>query len=278
MSIEVVLDVLRCPVCAAELGLVGRTVRCGAGHAYDLARQGYLNLLGRGAPANADTAAMVAARTRFLSSGAYDLLAGAIAATVRAGLPRGPITVLDAGAGPGHHLARVLEATSGRGLALDVSVPAARQAARAHPRIGSVVADTWQPLPVRDSRVDAVLCVFAPRHPAEFARVLRPGGQLVTVTPEPGHLVELRTALGLLTVEEGKGERLAGTLGGHFELESTRPYAASLSLGAAALADLVQMGPNGFHLERAEIDQRVAALGARPPVGVAVTVSGWRRR
>ena len=54
-----------------------------------------------------------------------------------------------------------------------------------------------------------MLSVFAPRDPAEIVRVLAPGGRVVVVTPEPDHLVEIRAALGLLTVDAGKPERLA---------------------------------------------------------------------
>ena len=55
---------LACPVCAGALDVAERPVRCRSAHSFDVARQGYVNLLGSTPPANADTAAMVAARER----------------------------------------------------------------------------------------------------------------------------------------------------------------------------------------------------------------------
>src|SRR5688572_20694208 len=123
------------------------------------------------------------------------------------GLPPG--CILDLGAGTGWYLARVLERLPGRqGLALDLSKHALRRAARAHPRIGAVACDAWAPLPLRDGVAALVLSVFAPRDGAEIARVLRPGGALVVVTPTDRHLEPLVSKLGLLTVDERKEERI----------------------------------------------------------------------
>ena len=36
---------LRCPVCGGPLLLVGRSLRCPKAHSFDLAREGYANLL-----------------------------------------------------------------------------------------------------------------------------------------------------------------------------------------------------------------------------------------
>jgi SAM-dependent methyltransferase len=171
-----VLDQLACPVCGEGLARRDATLRCRNGHSFDVARQGYVNLLTGAVPAGlGDSAAMVAARADFLAAGHYRPITEAL---VRAA--GGARRIVDVGAGPGHHLAAVAGAVPGRrGLALDASKHAARRAARAHPRVEAVVADVWRGLPLRDGAVDAVLDVFAPRHGAEFARVLAPGGALI---------------------------------------------------------------------------------------------------
>ena len=275
MTIDAVLDLLRCPHCAAAFTRDGGVVACASGHRFDLARQGYLNLLGRRPPTNADTAAMVAARYRFLAGGAYAPIAAQLTRTVEAAA--GGDVVLDVGAGSGYYLASVLSQVGGRGVALDISPYAARRAAGAHPQIGAVVADAWGRLPIMEQTVDVLLSVFAPRHAGEFARVLRPGGLLVVVAPLPDHLVELRQHLGLLEIEPGKHDRIAETLSRAFTGQPGAESRYELSLGADELADLVAMGPNAFHQAPDELPRRIAALQQPAQVTVAVSVTAWRR-
>lgn len=284
MPVAAVLDLLRCPICEQALALEGSGVRCSRGHSFDLARQGYLNLLRSGPPRHADTAEMVAARDRFLGAGHYRSIAIGLGEAVRAGLTTvrsavpGLVSVLEAGAGTGWYLAALLDGLPGRGIALDISVAAARRAARSHPRVAALVADTWQPLPLVEGRLDVVTSVFAPRNVAEFARVLKPDGVLAVATPLPEHLVELRQSLGLLDIGEDKQERLAGSLGGSFRLLEERTVAHPAAWSPSVVADLVGMGPNAFHLGPDERAERVAHLADPTEVSVAVSLSTWALR
>ena len=90
------------------------------------------------------------------------------------------------------------------------------------------------------------MCVFAPRNPAEFERVLRPGGTLVVAQPLPGHLAGLRERYGLLGVGEDKSERLAAALPG-WDVTSRERLTDRVEIPAAVVADLIAMGPNAFH-------------------------------
>jgi hypothetical protein len=111
---------LRCPIC--RLGLYPRagTLACPNRHAFDLARDGYVNLLpaNRRRPAGGgDLPEQLRHRAAFLEAGHFDFIAAAILArfpqtgTMSAG---GPQHILDAGCGTGHHLARIAAAL-GRG-------------------------------------------------------------------------------------------------------------------------------------------------------------------
>jgi 23S rRNA (guanine745-N1)-methyltransferase len=245
-----VSDLLACPVCGRGFTLRPPALRCANGHSFDIARQGYVNLLPGGArPGTADTAEMVAARQAFLAAGHYAPLAGAIADLAAATVPAGPQPcVLDAGSGPGYYLAAVLDRLQGpAGLAMDISARALRRAARAHPAIGAVGWDTWRPFPVRDAVMSLVLNVFAPRNAAEFRRVLRDDGALIVVTPAPGHLAELTGPAGLLAVDERKDERLAASLGAHFTLARDQELSLGLRLTRAEAGALAGMGPSARH-------------------------------
>lgn len=290
MSLADVVDLLACPACAARLvedsplTLDGATLRCGHGHAYDVARQGHVNLLGRATPRNADGPEMVAARERFLGGGTYDRVADALADAVAAGArTAGPPVVLDVGAGPGWYLDRVLarlaaDGRAGRGLALDVSPVAARRAARSRWAVGAVVADAWARLPVRTGSVDVALSVFAPRRPAELARVLAPDGFVLVVSPLPEHLAALRAARGLLDVEAGKQERLSATFGEQLRAVDEVDVRYPVTLDQGVLHDLVAMGPNAFHHHHHRPDRPASGLpGAPETVEVAVRLGLWRR-
>jgi 23S rRNA (guanine745-N1)-methyltransferase len=269
---------LRCPVCGDALtDAVPGALRCGAGHAFDLARQGYANLLTGRAPAGADTAEMVAARADLLAAGHLDVITTAVVekAAELAGEREG--LVVDVGAGTGHHLAAVLDALPDHhGVALDVAKAAARRAARAHPRAAAVVCDVWRGLPLADGCADLVLDIFAPRNGGEFHRVLRPDGALLVVTPHHDHLAELVGPLGLLQVDPAKADRLDRSLGGHFVLSGLRTYTQTLALSRADAARLVLMGPNAWHADPAELAERLATWSEPVAATVSVDLGTYR--
>ncbi|WP_336923453.1 putative RNA methyltransferase [Aquipuribacter sp. SD81] len=275
---------LACPVCGASLALVEgtpRALRCADGHSFDVARQGHVVLLSGGTRLRADTTDMVAARARVLGSGAYDPVTATVRdALVAAAPPAG--LLLDLGAGTGHHTAAVLDALPGRdGVALELSVPALRRAARAHTRLAAVGADLTRPLPLRGGVAGAVLALFAPLPTVEeLARVCAPGAVVVVVTPEPGHLATLRTRLDLLDVPAGKPDRLADRLGTGFGPVACVGVEARVRWTAEQAGDVVAMGPNAWHPSAA----RTASLAAMAEHAettedtVAVTVSSFVRR
>lgn len=244
-----VLDTwLRCPACGEDLAESSGAMACPQGHSYDIARQGYVNLLPHRQPRNADTPDMLDARARFLRTGLYEPLADAVADGLS-----GRTRIVEVGAGTAYYLAHALDELPGaRGLATDVSVAAAKRAARAHGRAGAVVADTWTALPIRDAAADAIVCVFAPRNPAEFERILEPGGRLVVAVPTPKHLGELRERYSLLGVADDKSEAtLAAFPDWHPEV-STEEY--QMGLSAEQAADLIAMGPNAFHGRASDVE------------------------
>ncbi|MET1065369.1 MAG: methyltransferase domain-containing protein [Arthrobacter sp.] len=277
---------LLCPVCRNRLDFsdgAGRTLTCPGGHSFDAAKQGYFNfLVGKGTVFEADTADMVAARFEFLSAGHYRALADAVADLAAAALAGAaahrPGTVLDAGTGTGHDLRALLDrlalgGTPVEAIGLDISKFALRRAARLNPDAMNIVSDVWQPLPVRDDAVDAVTVVFAPRNAAEFARVLRPGGRLVVVTPRPGHLEEVAGPAGLLGIDPAKDERLAASLEGHFAPLSADQLDIPLSLTPDDVARLALMGPAGHHLDRGALASRTAGLPPRTNVSARFRIS-----
>lgn len=275
------MSYLRCPICglpltAAEVG-PGRALRCPRGHSFDIARQGYVNLGTGRVRHSGDTAAMVEARDAFLGAGHYDFLSATLADAARA--VAAPGLVVDAGAGTGRHLAAVLDALPGAvGLALDVSKPALRRAARAHPRAAAAVSDSWTALPLADASAALVLNVFAPRNAAEFRRVLRPGGVLLVVTPAADHLAELVERLELLRVDPGKADRLAESLGERFDLVARRAHREPMRLSRTDIRTVVQMGPSAWHADAVTLNRRIADLAEPAMVTASISLGIYRPR
>jgi 23S rRNA (guanine745-N1)-methyltransferase len=266
---------LRCPVCREALSEFPGGLGCPAGHRFDLARQGYVNLLAGRVPASPDTTEMVSARSSVLAAGYFGPVADGLAAAA-ADLAPPDGFVADVGAGTGYYLAAVLDRLPGHlGLALDVSTPAVRRAARAHPRADAVAADTWHGLPLADGCADLVLNVFAPRNGAEFHRVLRPSGGLLVVTPRPDHLAGLEPPV---AVDSAKAERLHAALGPWFRLAGQTEHAYEVTVSGADAHRLVAMGPSARHEPPDALARRLASLPDRLTATISVTLSHYTPR
>lgn len=245
------------------------------GHSYDVAKQGYVTLAaGAGLKHQGDDAAMVTARETYLAMGHFapfvEAVTGAVQdslesqdAAQQAGLNEDTApSLLEVGAGTGYYLAHTLDSIEGaRGVGLDISTHAAKHLAKSHERVGAVVADVWERLPLKDDSIHAISVVFAPRNPAEFQRVLTPGGEVIVLTPQSGHLDELREPLGILGVEEGKVERLYAQAEG-FLKQAADPVDISfpIVLDKASIAAQVGMSPSARHISPEELAERMASL------------------
>ncbi|MEK0056710.1 methyltransferase domain-containing protein [Corynebacterium sp. KPL2825] len=240
-----------------------------SGHSFDVAKQGYVTLAaGAGLKHKGDDMDMVNARETYLAMGHFAPFVEAVTGAVQGALDSAslaestPASLLEVGAGTGYYLAHTLDSIAeARGVGLDISPHAAKHLAKCHPRVGAVVADVWERLPIRDESVDAISVVFAPRNPAEFQRVLVPGGQVIVLTPDAGHLDELREPLGILGVEDGKVERMYEQAEGYLE-QAADPVDISfpIELDKASVAAQVGMSPSARHISAGELAERMAAL------------------
>src|SRR3954469_20995890 len=98
---------LICPLCRVALLPAGKSYRCARGHAFDLAKEGYLSLLhgrqkgeGRG-----DSKAMILARDRVHRAGVFDPVVAALAPLPLEPAPR---SLLELGCGEGFFLGRLV--------------------------------------------------------------------------------------------------------------------------------------------------------------------------
>ncbi|MGC8118862.1 putative RNA methyltransferase [Marinobacter sp. VGCF2001] len=253
-------EMLACPLDGGPLHRESKTLRCAAGHSFDVARQGYVNLLPvqkKRSKDPGDSKVMVAARQRFLEAGFYQPIADAVTtATLEGAEATGTLSCLDAGCGEGYYLRQLSGANAPavlQALGLDISKWAVQSAARLDKR-GTWVVGSNANLPVLPETLDRVLCLFGfPVYP-EFARVLRPGGRLVQVDASQNHLRELRE----IVYPEVRAEpRKVSPVPDGFRRIETRDVRFTVHLDRAELiADLLAMTP---HLYRASAEGRAKA-------------------
>lgn len=196
---------LACPIDAAQLHVHGQQLTCKNGHTFDIARQGYVNLLPvqhKRSKEPGDSKEMVVARTQFLNARFYlpvvDKLAEIIQQQIK---PTEQICVLDAGCGEGYYLdaiAHLLESVKTDNMlsfiGLDISKPAIVAAAKRNKKITWVVGTNRQP-PVCAASVDIIICVFGFQSLEGFSYALKPGGKVILVEPGQEHLQELRQVI-----------------------------------------------------------------------------------
>lgn len=186
--------------------LNNRVWACTNGHSYDVAKEGYVNLLlvqHKNSKQPGDNKQMVNGRRAFLEQGFYQPLADAISKIFNQHLATLPnqteVSFFDAGCGEGYYMAQVSQscnqvdariAFSG----LDISKFAVQKAAKKYPKNHFAVASTFQ-LPLENDSQNAVLQIFAPSSESEIYRVLKSNGIWITVNPAANHLYEFKQAL-----------------------------------------------------------------------------------
>lgn len=250
-------QLLACPVCGEALALEGTCLVCARGHRFDIARQGYANLL-RGAHRHDtyDRASFEHRRTVF-DSGLYEPVARAISEELAAISPKEcPVRVLDAGCGEGYFAERVRAELGATMCAFDISRDSIQLAATQNAEDGIVwlVADLAN-IPVRDSAVDAILNIFSPAHYGEFRRVLAPGGRVIKVVPTANHLREVRAlAAGQLANSAYSNERVIEHFEASCTLLSRHTVGCTLELTPEVRDALIAMTPLLFSVNADAID------------------------
>lgn len=240
------MSLFTCPVCGEGLEQGNRAYACRAGHSFDIAAEGYVNLLTanqKHAKEPGDDKNMVRARNRFLSLGYYEPLLTALKA-LAAALPEEKPVLLDSGCGEGWYTQGLYTALRKAGkqplaAGIDISKQAVRLAAKRLREAEFAVASAYR-LPLADGCADLVLNCFSPLAISEFYRILKPNRHFLYVVPAPRHLWELKRAVYERPYEN---ERIVADYQG-FTLEKTVAVQNRIILTEKqAILDLFAMTP-----------------------------------
>ncbi len=182
---------LICPVCGEQLNQHACVLRCARGHSFDLAKEGYVNLLRSGKSGDLIGDDKFSARSRrdFLNKGYYRALKDELCRIFAD--KQG--SVLDICCGEGYYTSALGENSNLQVYGFDISREMVRLAAKRGN--GRYFVANMASIPIADETMDYAVHLFAPFQEESFARVLKPGGIFYTVVPGRFHLWGLKQAL-----------------------------------------------------------------------------------
>lgn len=188
-----------CPVCKEELVKEGKSYRCKNNHCFDMGKQGYTNLLlsnQKHSKMPGDDKDMVMSRREFLEKGYYQKISQGVNDIVKETCNSKDLDILDIGCGEGYYTKRLkdfleCEDIKSHIIGIDISKEAVIAAARSDKRIDWIVASATN-IPVSESSLDYIICMFAKIIPEEKMRTLKSGGYLIVVSTGEKHLIELK--------------------------------------------------------------------------------------
>lgn len=234
-----------CPICGETLEKADRAYVCQNRHSFDIARQGYVNLLTvqqKHSLAPGDTREQVLSRRAFLEAGYYAPIARTLVEAAKSLNISGEL--LDVGCGEGYysmHLSRALDMSL---TGLDISKEAVRCAAAKY-KDAKWLCATAAHIPVPAESADLLTSLFALTLPEEFHRVLKPGGYYFQVLAAEDHLLGLRGIIydQLHHKEKDTVPELPG-----FQRVDSIPIRFSFTVEGEQVQNLFSMTPHVFRI------------------------------
>jgi 23S rRNA (guanine745-N1)-methyltransferase len=256
---------MACPIDLSPLQKNQSSYNCPQLHNFDVAKQGYMNLLPvhlKNSKHPGDSATMIKARTGFLETGLYDLILHRMYEKIMLFILNNDamhFNIIDAGCGEGYYTVAIKKllanSPSKKTFALfgyDISKEAILSASKRSRDITWAVA-TNKRIPICNQSSNIVVSAFGFPVFEEFRRVLEVGGMLLLVEPGPQHLLTLRNALYPVIKDnkEGKNEE---TIKKYLFLEDKHRYEETFGgLSGQNVRDLIYMTPHGFRTSAEKI-------------------------
>ncbi len=243
---------LLCPICGKPLRRQERIFLCPENHSFDIARQGYVNLLPvqqKRSLQPGDTREQVLSRRAFLEGGFYKPIVDSLCdLALRYGCT-GPI--LDAGCGEGYYSVHLAEALHAALIGLDISKEAVRCAAARYKGPLWLCASAAR-LPVPDHSIGLLTSLFALTVPEEFRRALTSNGAFIQVLAAEDHLLGLKSII--YPELTHKPKQTVPALPG-FTLVESVPVRFSFTVEGAQVMNLLSMTPHVYRIGKEGADR-----------------------
>ncbi|MGE7842966.1 putative RNA methyltransferase [Lysinibacillus sp. NPDC093712] len=240
--IDANIGLFACPICQESMQVYDQgRLTCSANHSFDIAKQGYVNMLTHSA-ASKYSKDLFESRKTIIDSGLYDPLEEKIAELI------GEVkTVLDTGCGEGSHLARILSQKQGIGIGIDIAKEGILAAARHYPKQIWCVGDLAKS-PFAMTSFDVILNILSPANYEEFKRLLTSNGCVVKVVPQSGYLQQLRAQLYADSSKETySNEQTVERFRESFSNVTIERITYTVPLASVLVPALLEMTPMGWH-------------------------------
>lgn len=183
---------IKCPICNEELVKIDNVYRCLNRHNYDIAKEGYINLLKKqGGKDFGDSPEMVKARRSFFTNDYYKPLKEKLTEIISL---MNPQSILDLGSGEGYYTNYFKDKLDADIVGIDIAKEAVRIASKQNRDVTYIVGSV-QDIPLFDNSIDLVINNFTPIDTNEITRVLKDEGILITTKVGKNHLIELKQAI-----------------------------------------------------------------------------------
>jgi len=233
-------------------------MRCENSHCFDLAKQGYVNLLLANKKSKqhpGDNKEMIAAREAFLSTGHYDFLIQGIETAMESlELPAADddIDLLDIGCGSGYYTRNIFKEKTIDKVGLDISKVAVTKAAAKDKQAFYAVGSAFD-LPIADNSVDLVLNIFSPIDLEELKRVLKPGGYFIKVVPTGDHMKEVAELVYKEVTPHESAIMVEIEAHAMFKVVYTENLKTTITLVEQNLHDFISMTPYLYKFEKGQL-------------------------
>ncbi len=242
-----------CPVCGSSLTKKDKSFVCPSRHSFDIARQGYVNLLpvqNKHSLAPGDAKDMLQARRRFLDKEYYRPICDDVIGMMKQYTSRNDPVLVDIGCGEGYYTAAFEKYGGAECIGVDIAKDAARMACARSKSILWTVA-TASHLPVESGSADIVTAIFSLYMNDEYARILKNGGIVIEVTAGSDHLKELKE---MIYDEVFEQHKCPSPHGMQFEEIAKLNRDFQIKLDKEELKELLLMTPHVHRMKKERIE------------------------
>lgn len=186
-----------CPICQEDMVVdnVSQLV-CESHHAFDIAKQGYINFLNKVVKTQYDKSLFEARQSILTNTFLYEAVTKSVVQVIEQHVDQAKRVIVDMGSGEGSHLANITKKLNGDNVSIgfDIAKEAIITATTYNDSIMSAVADISD-VPIKRHQADVLLNILSPSNYNEFNRIIKDDGIIIKVVPNSGYLQEIRTAL-----------------------------------------------------------------------------------